>query len=30
MKRVKDAANHFALVARGLEGSGFGYGATQL
>ena len=29
-KRVKDAANQFALVARGLEGSGFGYGATQL
>ena len=29
-KRVKDAANQFALVARGFEGSGFGYGATQL
>jgi hypothetical protein len=27
-KRVKDAANRFVLVARGLEGSGFGYGAT--
>ena len=29
-KRIKDAANQFALVARGFEGSGFGYGATQL
>lgn len=30
IKRVRDAANQFALVARGFEGSGFGYGATQL
>ena len=29
-KRMRDAANQFALVARGLEGSGFGYGASQL
>lgn len=29
-KRVREAANQFTLVARGLEGSGFGYGATQL
>jgi hypothetical protein len=29
-KRIKDAANQFSLVARGMEASGFGYAASTL
>ncbi|KAF8064415.1 armadillo-type protein [Lyophyllum atratum] len=30
LKRTRDAANQFTLVARGLEGSGFGYASVSM
>jgi len=30
LKRTRDAANQFTLVARGLEGSGFGYTSVSM
>ena len=30
LKRTRDAAQQFTLVARGLEGSGFGYASLSM
>jgi hypothetical protein len=30
LKRTRDAAQQFTLVARGLEGSGFGYASVSM
>ena len=30
MKRVRDAAQQFILIARGLEGTGFGYTSVTM
>lgn len=30
LKRTRDAANQFTLVARGLEGSNFGYASVTM